>query len=787
MQEKSVKLSGACEKTASKSEYFSWINSTNEGSTQEQTLANLNFFKYLKDTYGMVLDIYAWDAGNLDGAGNSYESETSEKIKKQYPEGYKKVVEFAKKIGTRMGVWGGPDGYGETVEQANARRDFLVHLCRDYNWALFKFDAVCGDLREQMHGEFEKTMIECRKYSPDLILLNHRINLGENQKYSTTFLWEGLESYTDVHLYNTFTAPHNRAYIFSRGHTPELKRLTEDHGVCISSSVDYFEDDLVYQAFNRCLILAPEIYGNPWLIRDDELPLLARVFNLHRRHREILVDGMIPEGDFGENAIIRGNGQKRFLCTGSASWQSKFINFNLDQKIGLEKCDKVCVIRRFPTEKFIGEFKFGDRVELELLPFRACLFEICDLSVCDNVVTNCEYEVIHETNGVIDKINILKCDGEVELYSPKNAQVLKTLYRGSFDISLQNPQKIASATECVIPQNHEYLYEKIHFTLDNDSLEKRSLNRSGKSKIMPVNGAREAFFNQYSYRLRATDGEFLFDENSVYDQKSRSYINHDNRKGFRIEGGCLRVDLGRIYKVDKIQIEYFSADGKVPWNFDEQNILDLCESSINLKAWKRAPLKGVKNAGEKTIEYLAYYSDQTQFLTGSKMRAEFEVNGNMRYFRLPEQPDRLLSVKIISNGKHIALKNPRVNNLFAPYNKKTIKNAVSAVVSFDKFPLHPYIAVAIEGQTGSENVCCIAEVNGKNYVFTDRAPSYPVNSYEYPVHPVNGYYTFYLPLKKSWLNKQIKVTALFSENSVPVDLYLCDGKKKRVGKMLKIN
>ena len=39
---KTAKTAGADNKTPSVPQYFSWINSTNEGSTQEQTLANLN-------------------------------------------------------------------------------------------------------------------------------------------------------------------------------------------------------------------------------------------------------------------------------------------------------------------------------------------------------------------------------------------------------------------------------------------------------------------------------------------------------------------------------------------------------------------------------------------------------------------------------------------------------------------------------------------------------------------------------------------------------------------------
>ena len=45
MNEKTVKTSGADERTPSRSEYFSWINNTNEGSTEKQTLVNLAFFR----------------------------------------------------------------------------------------------------------------------------------------------------------------------------------------------------------------------------------------------------------------------------------------------------------------------------------------------------------------------------------------------------------------------------------------------------------------------------------------------------------------------------------------------------------------------------------------------------------------------------------------------------------------------------------------------------------------------------------------------------------------------
>ena len=66
------KYAGADEKTPSIPQYFSWINNTNEGSTEKQTLTNLAFFKYMHGVFGMQLRIYAWDAGNFDGASGTY-------------------------------------------------------------------------------------------------------------------------------------------------------------------------------------------------------------------------------------------------------------------------------------------------------------------------------------------------------------------------------------------------------------------------------------------------------------------------------------------------------------------------------------------------------------------------------------------------------------------------------------------------------------------------------------------------------------------------------------------
>lgn len=157
---------GADEKTPSRAQYFSWINNTNEGATEAHTFINLEFFQWLHDEYGMVLDIYAFDAGAIDGK-RFYGKMDSVRFREQFPNGFGPIYRKAKAMGTRLGIWGGPDGFGDTPEEEQARIDQMVSLCRDFEFALFKFDAVCGPLRPEKEDAFIRMMTQCRQYSPD--------------------------------------------------------------------------------------------------------------------------------------------------------------------------------------------------------------------------------------------------------------------------------------------------------------------------------------------------------------------------------------------------------------------------------------------------------------------------------------------------------------------------------------------------------------------------------------------------------------------------------------------
>ena len=773
---KTAKNAGADELTPSVPQYFSWINNTNEGSTEEHTLINLDFFRYLKDTYGMEIKIYAWDAGNFDGASEGYGNLESAKFRSQYPEEYKNVVAKARELGIRMGLWGSPDGYGDTEESQKERFEFFVHLCRDHNFALFKLDGVCGHLRPEKAGVFANMLKECRKYSPDLIVLNHRLEFYEAEKFVTTYLWNGTETYVDILSCNQNTAMHNRAFMFTRGHTDNLERLAEDHGVCISSSIDYFEDELVYQAFNRSLILAPEIYGNPWLMRDDELPKLARVYNLHRRNAPILVNGKKLPEDWGDNAVSRGSETKRFISTGNNSWETKKITLKLDETIGILTDKKLSVSIHHPYEKHLGFFETGSTAEIELMPFRATLIEVAVLSEAEPMLTGCEYEIVKEDEkGVPTQVKYLKSEGgKVNLLingeETAFAEAEKTdvkekapLFLGSLDNAEKNPAK------------GEYLYESAMYSITNDSLESRSLKRSGETAIAEVKKARDAFFGQKHYVLRGCEAKNMFDgkDHTFFDSQSKTYLD-ENR---RICGGCLRVDFGKEIDCDSVEIEFFSGDYQTR-EVETQKVPLVAEFSSDLALWKVSDVAQISvSDNDFTAEVVKFTSHTLYDLHGKKITASYKISDKIRYLRIENPVDRIYAVRLVKDGKIIETKDAFANNMQAHYcHQKT------AVHKWQEFTLPgykpgSYVAVAVEGVHGSECVYCVAELDGRLFGFPRRAPDYKANQWEHMVCSSDKNNTFFFDLPEAAAGKKLTVHAIFSDREKAdaiCNVYICE-------------
>ncbi len=696
---------GATEESPSRSEYFSWINNTNEGATEAQTLVNLEFFRWLHDVYGMQLDIYAFDAGAIDGK-RFYGTVGSDRFQGQFPNGFEPMVRSANEMGTRLGVWGGPDGFGESPEEENARTEQMVRLCRDLDFALFKFDAVCGPLRPEKEDAFIRMMTECRRHSPDLILLNHRLGLERAQAHATTFLWEGKETYVDVFSTNRRTAPHHRADALSRGLVPDLQRLTEDHGVCLSSSLDHWDDDLILQAFNRALILAPQIYGNPWLLRDDEFPKLARIFNLARKYRHLLVEGIVlPEDDFGPAAVSRGDGETRLITLRNLGWEPVVYDVPLDSTIGLNE-GAVFHVRRFhPTERILGDFGPGDVVSVEVPPFRSLLL-LATTKGCDEPgVPGTDFDVIRNLAGKPAQIRIYG-DGERH----------------------QSNQLLARMQAIEVPDDAESLYEATVFAADNNALEVRSLERSGATLIPQVGAARDAFFSQSVFRARGIWDRNLFDgDTSTGFWPSRKYGIDQ-----RVRGGCFRLDLGEIIEGGTIVLHSPDEYALQPILMDEANWVEI---STDLRSWRKV-----------------------RYMTATEMT--IDLDGPARYLRFATTADRLNEITGDVDDRPLDRSKWRASNLFAHPSRMTTEAAWHARVRVDHAADGAKLAIAIEGIHGVEGAYAAVKVGDRYIGAPDRAAAYPSNTWEYVNARRESGYTYFVPITDDLVGRDIDVFVL---------------------------
>ncbi len=746
-QEKPPIHPGADEWTPSRSEYFSWINNTNEGPTEAQTLVNLDFFRWLREEYGMALDIYAFDAGAIDGK-RFYGNMDSERFRRQFPRGFGPIYEEAKALGTRLGIWGGPDGFGDTPEEERARIEQMVGLCLDYEFALFKFDAVCGPLRPEKEDAFIRMMIECRLHSPDLILLNHRLGLERAQAHATTFLWEGKETYIDVFSTNRTTAPHHRADALSRGLVPELKRLTEDHGVCLSSCLDYWEDDLVLQAFNRSLILAPQIYGNPWLLRDEEYPRLARIFNLHRKYRDILVRGLVlPEARFGPSAVSRGDAGTRLLTLRNLTWEPVTYSVPLDRTVGLEGGERFHCRQFHPVEKVFGDFPAGTSLPVEVPPFRSCLL-LVTAGVCDEPgVTGTEFEVVRDVPGSPVSIRLLGKPGtEVRIsLAPGSGKYRSASLDGrgaaalvlGESLSVRFPgdrigrpahRKLADLEPCEIPDDAEALYEATVFAADNNALELRSLERSGPTRIPQVRAARTAFFNQSVFRERGISDRNLFDG----DPETGFWPSRKYNVDQRIKGGCFRLDLGKVTDIDQMILRVPDEYSLQPLLREEGNFVEV---SRDLRRW-----------------------DQLTYLAGRNMVVTFP--GPVRFLRFRASADRITEIEGYRDGLPLPREEWRASTLFAhPQAMKPLR-AWKARVVLDEWVEGSTLCVAVEGEHGEEGAYAALKIGDRLVGCPDRAPSYPSNTWEYVNARRRQNYTYYAPVTRDMIGQEVEVYVL---------------------------
>jgi len=737
------------EKTPSKAVYFDWINRNWYGSNQHKIEANLRFFKWLHDEYGMQLDIYLMDAGDIDQGPNcanshglpAYGSLETEWFKKRFPDGFAPIVELAKSFNCRLGIWLGPDGYGTSAEEAGKRKEMLVKFCKEYNFALFKFDACCSDLSPENQQYFIETMKECRDYSPDLIVLNHRITLNEEaRKHTTTFLWEGRETYVDVNIANDMPAPHHRAANMTRGLPPDLNRLTEDHGVCFSSALDAWDDDLILQAFNRNLILSPEIYGNPALLNDEDLARLARIYNIHRLYNDILVNGVqLPEETYGKFAVSRGDDETRLITLRNLSWLPVQFPVKLDESIGLGEQGDVEILQYHPTENFLGKFKSGQTINVTVQPFRACLIKVSTKTDKEIILKGANYQVKKYLSGQPVVFELLGTAGETVRFSISgndrsfrkatlNGKTLTAALKGgqiSFTFSgksknVQPIKKLGYMQLSQVPENSEKMMETCSFAADNNALEVRELLKSGATSNPLVQSCRDAFFNDTIFTGLGVWDRFAFDGDISTSFKVRCY----DYMNMKENNGAFRLDMGEPLKLDKLLLK------GVPEDFYPERI----EISNDLSRWE-----SVRYSREESLVTVFPPTD-TPF----------------RYLRISESPVKVAEIEGYFNGTIVSRKNWRASNLFIHTDSDSVKLCWNWKGEISGIRKNARLSVTVPATCPEGSLFAYLIADGEIITANDRAPSFRYNNWEHFSIP-NKNYTFYIPIPVHLEGKKIEV------------------------------
>jgi hypothetical protein len=745
--------------TPSRSHYFDWINSQYEGTTEAQTLVNMDFFRWLHDEFGMNLDVYSLDVGNIDdgpytaGVGRlipyHYGTLDSPEFKAQFPHGFAPLVKKAAGFGARLGVWMGPDGFGDTPEEEKARTDMLVSLCRDDHFIAFKFDAVGGQLRPEKQEAFRRAIEACRVFCPDLIVQNHRVKLGSAADVATVSLWEGVETYIDVFMSNSGTASHHRAGALGRELPPGLTRRLEDHGVCLSSCLDYWDDDLVLQAFNRALILSPSIYGNPWLLRDDEFPKLARLFNLQRRYRDILTRGIVLDKNrYGPFAVSRGDGATRFITLRNLTWNPVTYAVRLDGTIGLDSHGEVEVRRLHPSESLLGRFPAGSEVGVEVPAFRSCLIAVSARPLPEIGVEGCDYDVVRETAGKPVIIRLLGNPGaEKEIRLAANGRRFRRALLDGGDVrpllagkslpidfpgrSRRLPwhRRIGDLEPCPVPKDAEALFEATCFAADSNALEVRSLMRSGPSQIPQVEAARTAFFSKPMFVNRGVWDSNLFDG-----RMDTAFI-------ARLPGRTFRLDFGRPLHMDRIVLRIRDRQAAdISPDLDRFAEDAAAEVSADLETWlPLAPSWG----GKGTIAVLKVPRDSA-----------------VRYLRIRGAPRRLSEVEAYIGDRALERTGWRASNLFRAYSQNPAVAAWRLRFTPEEVCRNAVLAVALSGTHGNEGAYAALRVDGRPVGAPDRAVSFPSNTWEYYNAEQDHDYTYYFPLSESIAGKTIDIIVL---------------------------
>ena len=366
--------------------YFDWLTHASEGPTQPELEAMVSLLERLRARDGLAFDIYALDDGAVETRWGLYWDRYRLRHRHRFPHGLAEPARRLAALGTGMGVWIGPDGFGP--DGALPRAADLRRMITEWNVSLLKIDTCVswpwrdGDptANDAHLRRFAAALAECRRVREDLVAINHRVT-GSPYVLSMldSTLWEGAESYPDVFLYNGDRPRlHTRHAAYARGlptYFGAPSTLLEDHGVCFNGDPDGWREEICVGAFGRALALSPEVYGTLFLLPDSDYHDLARALDLSRTWRPLLAGPGLRtrEGDF-----VHHDGERAVVCLVNDAWTPTVRRLRCDGRLGLrEGAGPFSCTARFPSQCVLGrDLRWGDTVDIPLAPFAALAVEV---------------------------------------------------------------------------------------------------------------------------------------------------------------------------------------------------------------------------------------------------------------------------------------------------------------------------------------------------------------------------------------------------------------------------
>jgi hypothetical protein len=772
--------------------YFDWLCHDNSGPRESEVLANFAALRRLKELYGLQFDIYNSDAGLVESQGTYY-PQFKTNFLSRFPAGLKPLAEGSKALGMRLGLWLGPDGFGETPDAMAARREQLLSWVRDFNVGLFKMDTVVSELShpdkyilEKKYQSLADVLSEARRIDPGFIAINHRIN---NSPYMLTItdclLWHGEETYIDVHISNETASLFNRDCSIGRELTSEFYRTPfrqfEDHGICFNSCLERWEDDLVAQAFGRASVLSPEMYGTFFFLGDEDYPRLARLIQLHKQLEPLLRTAYrLPGGD-----IAHADGASSVVLVRNMTWEPAVKTVHLDASIGLVAAPgtALTVRQRHPWEmvmKMAGEgAASGGALEVEMEPWSLRLIQVDTAPPAEPLVAGVPYEIVPGPDAGRFGIKLLGTPGqkaEVALLNFGDRTVRtgagQPVPTGDKPWTISFPGTAADGPSFARLADFrddpagaaegQRLAELAKFSIDDDALEIREMVRlkSEPSMLPEIEACRAYMWD----KVAAAEGTFR----NAFDGEPRTRWSDGfprrspftgSPAAYRSETSLWRIDLARPTDLATLELRVVRRT--------DAAFLEAVETSSDLTTWTRtgglslAAAEGIaastplKRRGRTIQIFDVDAGDQKPAVVSIPLAGR-----PCRYVRIRGRNFGVSEILGYDGaGRPLDRSGWRATN-FLGETPEPRRVLTAAHVPVDDVPGREYAVAVTAGPAKFDpvdGVYVVALVDGRPVVPRHRAPSYPYHNYEWNSGaPKLAGMTFRLPIDRAWKGKTVE-------------------------------